>query len=105
MLSKIAGLLKGEMSRAASMFVSAQSKFLSLLEAYKEKVPDDSVPEAAETEPGPVAEAEPVAEAVAGATEEEAPAVEAEEETPASETTGDVPEAEIATTTEEQGEE
>ena len=45
MLSKIAGLLKGEMSRAASMFVSAQSKFLSLLEAYKEKVPDDSVPE------------------------------------------------------------
>ena len=47
MLSKIAGLLKGEMSRAASMFVSAQSKFLSLLEAYKEKVPDDSVAEAA----------------------------------------------------------
>ena len=47
MLSKIAGLLKGEMSRAASMFVSAQSKFLSLLEAYKEKVPDDSVVEAA----------------------------------------------------------
>ena len=46
MLSKIAGLLKGEMSRAASMFVSAQSKFLSLLEAYKEKVPDDSVAEA-----------------------------------------------------------
>ena len=44
MLSKIAGLLKGEMSRAASMFVSAQSKFLSLLEAYKEKVPDDSSP-------------------------------------------------------------
>ena len=47
MLSKIAGLMKGEMSRAASMFVSAQSKFLSLLEAYKEKVPDDSVAEAA----------------------------------------------------------
>ena len=40
MLSKIVGLLKGEMSRAAFMFVSAQSKFLSLLEAYKEKVPD-----------------------------------------------------------------
>jgi large subunit ribosomal protein L10 len=58
MLSKIAGLVKGEMSRAAAMFVSAQSKILSLLEAYKEKVPDDSVPEA----PQPVAEAEPVAE-------------------------------------------
>ena len=47
MLSKFAGLLKGEMSRAASMFVSAQSKFLSLLEAYKEKVPDDSATEVA----------------------------------------------------------
>jgi large subunit ribosomal protein L10 len=41
MLSKIAGLMKGEMSRAASMFQSAQSKFLSLLEAYKEKVPGE----------------------------------------------------------------
>ena len=51
MLSKIAGLLKGEMSRAASMFVSAQSKFLSLLEAYKEKVPDDSVAEARAARP------------------------------------------------------
>jgi large subunit ribosomal protein L10 len=58
MLSKIAGLLKGEMSRAAAMFVSAQSKFLSLLEAYKEKVPDDSVPEVTE----PVVEPEPVVE-------------------------------------------
>jgi large subunit ribosomal protein L10 len=99
MLSKIAGLLKGEMSRAAAMFVAAQSKFVSLLEAYKEKVPDDSVPEAVELEPA--AAAEPAA----GPTEEEAPAAEAEEETPAAETTGDVPRAEIATTTEEQGEE
>jgi len=39
MLSKIAGLLKGEMSRAAGAFVAAQSRFLGLLEAYKEKVP------------------------------------------------------------------
>jgi large subunit ribosomal protein L10 len=46
MLSKIAGLLKGEMSRAASMFVSAQSKFLSLLEAYKDKVPGAAAAEA-----------------------------------------------------------
>ena len=52
MLSKIAGMLKSEMSRAAAMFVSAQSTFLSLLEAYKEKVPDDTV----------VAEAVPAAE-------------------------------------------
>jgi|SRR5262245_52591366 len=47
MLSKIAGLLKGEMSRAASMFVSVQSQFLSQLEAYKEKLPDEAVEAAA----------------------------------------------------------
>jgi len=45
MLSKIAGLLKGEMSRAAAMFVAAQSRFLSLLEAYKEKVPGETAVE------------------------------------------------------------
>jgi large subunit ribosomal protein L10 len=39
MLSKIAGLVKGEMTRAAAALVSAQSKFLSLLEAYKDKLP------------------------------------------------------------------
>ena len=81
MLSKIAGLLKGEMSRAASMFVSAQSKFLSLLEAYKEKVPDDSVPEAPEVvevaDEAPVAEAE-TSDVPAAEEANEAPAVEAE---------------------------
>ena len=41
MLSKVAGMLKSEMSRAAAMFVAAQSRFLSLLEAFKEKVPAD----------------------------------------------------------------
>jgi large subunit ribosomal protein L10 len=39
MLSKIAGLLKGEMSRAASVFQSAQSGFLSLLEAFRDTLP------------------------------------------------------------------
>jgi large subunit ribosomal protein L10 len=48
MLSKIAGMMKSEMSRAAAMFVAAQSKFLSVLEAYKEKVPGEaSAPDAA----------------------------------------------------------
>ena len=95
MLSKIAGLLKGEMSRAASMFVSAQSKFLSLLEAYKEKVPDDSVPEAPE-----------VAEVA-----DEAPAVEETSEVPHTEGTDEAPasEAEVAddaaSTNDEAGEE
>lgn len=38
MLSRVAGLLKSEMSRAAAVFVAAQSRFLSLLDAYREKV-------------------------------------------------------------------
>ena len=60
MLSKVAGLMKGEMSRAAGMFGSAQSTFLSLLEAFKEKVPGDAAPEAAaEPEAAPEAAAEP----------------------------------------------
>jgi large subunit ribosomal protein L10 len=42
MLSKIAGMVKSEMSKAAALFVGAQSKFLSVLEAYKEKVPGDA---------------------------------------------------------------
>lgn len=52
MLSKIAGLMKSEMTKAAALFVGAQSKFLSLLEAYKEKLPSEEAPEpeAAETE-------------------------------------------------------
>jgi large subunit ribosomal protein L10 len=79
MLSKIAGLLKGEMSRAASMFVSAQSAFLSLLEAYKEKVPDDSVAEAP-----PPAEAAPAAEE--SSVDADPEAVTAEAEAPAAET-------------------
>jgi large subunit ribosomal protein L10 len=66
MLSKIAGLLKGEMSRAAAMLVQMQSQFVSLLEAYKEKLPGEEAPEE------PVAEPEPVAEEAA-ATEAEAP--------------------------------
>ena len=45
MLSKIAGLLKGKMSRAASMFASVPSGFLSLLEAFKERMPEDDTPE------------------------------------------------------------
>ena len=83
MLSKIAGLLKGEMSRAAAMFVSAQSTFLSLLEAYKEKVPDDSVPDVAEPEPEPVeveAEAQPVEETSDASDSEEDAAPDAEGE-------------------------
>lgn len=74
MLSKIAGLMKSEMSKAAALFVGAQSKFVSLLEAYKEKVPGEDVAEAA-PEPEAAAEAEapePEAEASDETTEAEA---------------------------------
>ncbi|HET6712485.1 MAG TPA: 50S ribosomal protein L10 [Actinomycetota bacterium] len=77
MLSKIAGLMKSEMSKAAALFVGAQSKFVSLLEAYKEKVPGEDVAEA--PEPEAAAEPEAVAEAEAEASEPEAPEAEASE--------------------------
>ena len=65
MLSKIAGLLKSEMSRAAATFIATQSKFLSLLEAYKEKLPgEEPVAEAPAAEPETAAA--PEAEAAAG---------------------------------------
>jgi large subunit ribosomal protein L10 len=60
MLSKIAGLMQAEISRAAAAFVAAQSQFLSLLEAYKQKLPAGEAEEtAAEAEAEPAAEAEP----------------------------------------------
>jgi large subunit ribosomal protein L10 len=110
MLSKIAGLLKGEMSRAASMFVAAQSKFLSLLEAYKEKVPDDSIPEAAEpAETAENSEAVETSEAVPTEAEaaEEAPPAEVETTAPeiAEATTDAEATTEAEVTTEAEGEE
>ncbi len=54
MLSKIAGLLKNEMSRAASMFIALQSRFLSVLEAYRDKLPAEET-----VAPSPEAVAEP----------------------------------------------
>lgn len=44
MLSKIAGMLQSEMTRAASMFQALQSRFLGVLESYKEKVPAGDAP-------------------------------------------------------------
>jgi large subunit ribosomal protein L10 len=46
MLSKLAGLMKGEMSRAAAAFQATQARFLSLLEAFKAKLPEEPAPEA-----------------------------------------------------------
>jgi large subunit ribosomal protein L10 len=52
MLSRIAGILKSEMSRAATMFQAVQGRFLSVLDAYGDKLPAPSVAEeSASTEP------------------------------------------------------
>jgi hypothetical protein len=50
MLSKIAGLLKGEIARAAATLISAQSRFLSLLEAHKATLPGEPEAGMAEAE-------------------------------------------------------
>ena len=51
MLSQIAGMLKSEMSRAASMFQALQGRLLGVLEAYREKLPGDEGPTAVSGEP------------------------------------------------------
>ena len=61
MLSRLAGALKAEMSRAAGMFQALQGRFLSVLEAYKEKLPGDVTEETAEAAEA-TTEAEPAAE-------------------------------------------
>jgi len=70
MLSKIAGMLKSEMSRAAATFIATQSKFLSLLEAYKEKLPAEAATEAPAEEAATEAPAEEAAPADAEASAE-----------------------------------
>ena len=69
MLSRIAGMMKSEMSRAASMFQAMQGRFLSLLDAYREKLPaaEEPASEAAapEVSQGPAAEAAEVSAAEA----------------------------------------
>ncbi len=97
MLSRIAGMLKSEMTRAASMFQALQSRFLGVLEAYRDKLPGAPEPEgAAEVAPAesppetPTQEAEPPqAEAAVEEPAEEAAAEEAAAEEPAEETAPD----------------
>jgi large subunit ribosomal protein L10 len=74
LLAKMAGLAKAEMARAAYGFKALQSRFLSLLQAFGEKLPGEAPPaeeSAAQTEPAAAAEAAPEA---AAAPEAEAPA-------------------------------
>jgi len=86
MLSKLAGMMKSEIARAAAAFQATQARFLSLLEAFKAKVPggDEGEPEASEE---PEATEEPATEeAPAPEDTAEAPAAEAAEESADEET-------------------
>jgi len=97
MLSKIAGLMKSEMSKAAALFVGAQSKFLSLLEAYKEKVPGEDVAAAPEPEAAAEPEAtEPEPEAAEPEPEATEPEPEAAEAAPEPEASDETTEAEAS---------
>jgi large subunit ribosomal protein L10 len=80
MLSKIAGLMKSEMSKAAAMFVGAQSKFLGVLEAYKDKLPTEDAAEAAAEPADEVSTEDASAADEALAEDAEAPAAEASDE-------------------------
>jgi len=70
MLSKVAGLMKAEMSRAASMFQAVQGRFVGVLEAYKDKLQP--------AEPEPAAPVEVVSDATDTAEAETPSASEAE---------------------------
>ena len=69
LLAKMAGMAKASMSRAAFAFNAVQARFLSLLEAYREKVPAGETPAA---EPEPEAPAVETEEDVASPDEAEA---------------------------------
>jgi large subunit ribosomal protein L10 len=100
MLSRLAGMMKSEMSRAAAAFQAAQARFLSLLDAFKAKLPAGSAQEStAEEAPAADADAEPEA-GDAGSTEgstdaaEEQPAEASETDEQTSEPTGEESEEE-----------
>jgi large subunit ribosomal protein L10 len=67
LLSRVAGMMKAEMTRAASAFQAVQSRFLGVLEAFRDKLPGESG-EAADA--APAAEEEPEAAAEAEQAEE-----------------------------------
>jgi large subunit ribosomal protein L10 len=95
LLARLAGMAKSEMTRAACMFQALQSRFLSVLDAYREKLP---APAQAEPEPAAEAELEQTAEAAEPAAQAEAAPPEPEvggapEEQPTSESE---PEAEAS---------
>jgi large subunit ribosomal protein L10 len=70
MLAKLAGLAKSQMATAAWMLQALQAKLLSVLEAYKEKVPGDGAAQAREESEPVEAATEQPQEAQEGTPEE-----------------------------------
>ena len=97
MLAKIAGLGKAQISRAAFMFQALQSRFLLLLQALKEKLPEEEAAEPADAAPEPAESAEPQAQETGEAQPAEAaPAGAAAEDQPDAERPADAREPEEA---------
>ncbi|MFB3738096.1 MAG: 50S ribosomal protein L10 [Candidatus Velamenicoccus archaeovorus] len=81
-LSRIAGVMKAEMVRAASAFQALQGRFLALLEAYRDKLPAPAEPAAEVSEPAsdaPAGADRPSEEAGSEAAEAETSGQEGEE--------------------------
>jgi len=66
MLSKVAGLMKAEMARAASMFQAIQGRFLGVLESYKTKLPGEDAEPTADASVEPSVEESPETASEAG---------------------------------------
>jgi large subunit ribosomal protein L10 len=81
MLSKLAGMMKSEIARAAAAFQATQSRFLSLLESFKAKVPAAAEQQTAATEEATAQEPSSVEETVSEAQAAEADEAPADEET------------------------
>jgi large subunit ribosomal protein L10 len=86
MLSKIAGMLKSEMTRAASMFQALQSRFLGVLEAYREKLPPEEAPAPEAAAPGAAPSEAATSEIVDGSAASQETAPGETEEAPTGET-------------------
>jgi large subunit ribosomal protein L10 len=96
MLSKLAGLMKSELTRAAGTFQAAQARFLSLLDAFKAKLPAEPEAPAAEAAEAAETAAAEAPETAAAETEEAV----ATEEPGTNEATEDTPEDTTEETTE-----
>ena len=107
MLSKVAGMIKSEITRAAGVFQAAQARFLSLLDAYKAKLPAETEEPAADAAPDAPAAEEPSSGTPAaeepspdGADVQPTDAAEAERTTDAAETEQPAATTETSPTTE-----